>query len=287
MEKQQDRRDFLKKAGIVAGLVQLPFVGWSAGFSTLFSEGVKTTKEFSLLKLDKLLTDYQFPFISEFSTTSFSTRYSQYNLYGSNAVRAGELSLHSLINGENLLFDFASSRLANNGIKGRNQIFKYILSGSVQCENNATLSPQKWKVATKIALSEEEAAFGGTGITTEGEVKNGEIRIKSGNKLIRKQYSNNPPLSWKWGLLAVAQKMAEASAPELQFALLDEFDTVYQNQKMRFRRTVKIDCGNDRRIDFKVFELTGDGVLPTVYWVDHLNRTVFVICGMEAFVLNG
>ncbi len=285
MEKRQNRRDFLKKTGVVAGLSQLPLLGWSTGFSTLLSEGVNPAGEFSLLKLDKLLTNYQFPFVDEFSTTSFNTHYSQFNSYGSKAVRAGELSLHSILKGESQQFDFVSSRLANNGIKGRNQIFKYLVSGSVHCETNATLTPQKWKVATKIALSEEESAFGGTGTIGEGKVKSGEIQIQSEAKLIRKQFGNQQ-LSWKWGLIAVVQKMAEASTLELQFAMLDEFDAVYQNQKLRFRRNARIDCGSDRLIDFKVFELTGDGVLPTVYWVDHLNRTVFVICGMEAFVLG-
>jgi len=55
---------------------------------------------------------------------------------------------------------------------------------------------------------------------------------------------------------------------------------------MLFRRKVNLDCGNDRLIDFKVFELTGDGVIPAVYWVDNKNRTVFVVSGMEAFILK-
>jgi hypothetical protein len=80
--------------------------------------------------------------------------------------------------------------------------------------------------------------------------------------------------------------MAEASMAELQFALLDEFDAIHQHQRMVLRKKVKLDCGVEHPVEFKVFELTGDGVIPTVYWVDNHNRTVFVISGMEAYVLN-
>jgi hypothetical protein len=127
--------------------------------------------------------------------------------------------------------------------------------------------------------------YGGTGIVNNGEIRNGVVCLNTGNKKIRKPLGNTG-LSWKWGLIAVVQKMAEDSTTALQFAMLDEFDALFQNQNLKFRRKVTLDCGNNRKIDFKVFELTGDGVLPTVYWVDNMNRTIFVISGMEAYVLK-
>lgn len=286
MEKIQNRRSFLKKVSLFAGLTQLPLMGWPAGFSTMVAEGLNPSGEFSLLKLEKLLSGYKFPVVQQFSTDKFHSTYKLYNLYGDDAVFAGEFILKSELKGKSRSFDFSISRRANSGIKKGVPEFKYIVSGKVECKTDATLSPEKWKVSSRIALAEDGVAFDGTGFLNEGEVKKSEISIKTTGKPIIKSFGSMP-LSWKWGLPAVVQNMAESHKQELHFASLDEFDTVYNNQKIRFRRTVRVDCGNNLLTDFNVFGLTGDGIIPTFYWVDHLNRTVFVISGMEAYVLEG
>ncbi len=286
MKNLNNRRDFLKKMGTIAGLTQLPLMGWAEGFSALLSEGVNPSGEFSLLKLENLLSGYQYPVAEKFTTDSFSSGYKLYNLYGGNAVFGGEFFLKSEIKGKNRLVDFSIWRMANSGIK-KNQIpeFKYIVSGKVECKSDATLTPEKWKVCSRIATSEDGPAFTNTGLLNEGAARNGEVINKISGRQIKKSFGSMP-LSWKWGLVAVVQNMSESSVNELQFATLDEFDAIHENQKIRLLKNVKIDCGKDLLIDFKVFELSGDGVLPTVYWVDNKNRTLFVISGMEAFVLK-
>jgi len=286
MGKLQNRRDFLKRAGVIAGFSQLPRMGWANGLSTLLNEGLNPGKEFSLLKLEKLLSGYKFPFTAQFSTVSFKSVFKLYNLYGDSATFAGEFSLGSEMKGANRLFKFSIWRLANNGIKKRDQEFKYIVSGEVQCKTDVALSPEKWNVTSRIALSKDGPAFGGTGLTNKGESGRGEITIKTSGKPIRKSFGSMP-LSWKWGLPAVVQNMAESSIQELRFSMLDEFDAIFQNQTLKFKKKVSLDCGDDHIVDFRVFELTGEGVIPTVYWVDNFNRTLFVVTGMEACVLEG
>lgn len=283
MEKIQSRRNFLKKLGVVTG-VSLPLFGWAEGFALLLADGLSPGSEFSLLKLEKLFSGYQYPFINQFSTGSFKSNFTHYNLYGNNATDAGSLILNAVNQGKISEFDFTSTRTAIAGILDKNNTFKYVVSGSVECQNNVMLTPKKWRVSTKIALSEVGEAFANTGIINEGELTNGEIRIITADKTIRKPVTTTT-LSWKWGLVAVVQNMSKESLQELQFSLLDEFDAIYENQKLKYRKKVSLDCGKERVIDFKVFELTGDGIIPTVYWVDNMNRTVFVITGMEAYIL--
>jgi len=285
MENQHNRRNFIRKTGVYTLLSQVPLLGWAEGLSNLLGEGVKPSGEFSLLKLEKILPAYNFPSITKFSTFSFKSHFSQYNLYGNSVTEAGDFMLKADSKGEDLEFGFNSSRLANNGITDKSRVYQYFVSGSVICTNNVACSPQKWNVSSKISVAEDRKAFGGTGMQNIGVVKGGEIHLIIGDKEIRKSFGTRT-LSWKWGLIAVAQKMAEASILEQQFAILDEFDAIYSKQIMKFRRKVKLDCGNERLIDFKVFELTGEGVIPAVYWVDEMNRTVFVISGMEAYVLK-
>lgn len=269
----------------MAGLAQMPLMGWSEGFSSMLSAGINPGGEFSLLKLDKLLSGYQFPFIGKFSTTSFNLEYKLYNLYGDNITFAGEMLLNGVKQDDLFKFDFSSWRWADNGIKNRVNKYRYYVSGNVHCAVNDTFTPQEWDVSSRISLTEEGTPYGGTGLLNRGKSSNREVVIQTNGKPIKKSYGQTL-LSWKWGLPAVVQQMAETSLPGLQFALLDEFDVIYQNQKLTFRKKVKLDCGDQRLIDFKVFELTGDGVIPTVYWVDSMNRTVFIISGMEAYVLN-
>lgn len=283
MEHKQNRRIFLKNAFLSAGLSQLPLIGWAEGFSTLLSQGIKPSGEFSLLKLEKLLPDYTIPPSGNFSTSTFESTYNLYNLYGNNAVNAGDFALISTRKGEGCHYDFISTRLANAGNKEKSKTFQYVVSGNVQCKNNAMLSPEKWKVISKI--SADGSALHRTGIVNQGVVKDGKIILDFGNKEIRKSIDNQA-MSWKWGLIAVTQRMAQESIAELQFSLLDEFDHIYRSQKLKFRKRVNLDCGIGQSIEFKVFALTGDGVIPTVYWVDNTNRTLFVISGMEAYVLD-
>jgi hypothetical protein len=285
MESHHNRRNFIKKVGVYTLLSQVPLPVWAEGFSTLLGEGVKPAGEFSLLKLEKILPAYNFPFITKFSCSSFKLDYALYNMYGNNVTEAGDFILNAELKGENLQCIFTSARLANNGITDRSRVYKYFVSGSIFCTNNIALSPQKWNVSSKISLSDDGEAFGDTGIQNIGVVKGEEIHYKIGDKEFRKSVGTGT-LSWKWGLIAVAQKMAEASIRELQFAILDEFDAIYAKQIMKYRRKVTLDCGKERLIDFKVFELTGDGMIPTVYWIDDMNRTVFVISGMEAYILK-
>jgi hypothetical protein len=283
MEHKQNRRYFLRNAVVAAGLSQLPLIAWAEGFSTLLSQGINPAGAFSLLKLEKLLPGYTIPLSGNFSTGAFESTYNLYNLYGNNAVNAGDFSLISTRNGESLHFEFISTRVANAGTKQQGRSFKYLVSGNVRCKNNATISPEKWMVNSRI--SADGSAFQGTSLVNQGVVKNGEIILDFGVKKIKKIIENQA-VSWKWGLIAVVQRMAEESVAELQFSLLDEFDLLYSSQKLKFRKRVNLDCGIGQPIEFKVFELTGDGVIPTVYWVDNMNRTLFVILGMEAYVLD-
>jgi hypothetical protein len=283
LEKTHSRRNFIIKASVLAGFSQIPLTGWSAGFVTLLNVSVNPQSEFSLLKLEMLLPGYQFPFIDQFSTVAFQSEYKLYNLYGDRAMLAGEFFIRSEMKGKSRHFNFSNWRLANNSILNKNKKFKYFVSGKIKCKPDLTLSPEAWKVFSRIALLNDGSAYRGTGIKNIGVAKEGEIVIKNLPRPITKSYGQMP-LSWKWGLLSVVQNMAVSSIQELHFSSLDEFDMIYKKQVIRFRRKVRIDCGNQQMVDFKIFELTGNGVIPTVYWVDNLNRTVFIISGMEAFV---
>jgi hypothetical protein len=285
MNTTTSRRTFIKQAGIVAAVSGISLSAWSRGLLRLYNMGVDPGNEFSLLKLERLLPEYNFPEISSFSTDAFTLEYDLYNMYHTNDTFAGQMTMTERVIGRKRITDFHNERLANNGIMDRSKRFRYFVSGNVVCSNDNTFTPEKWDVASKIALTSDAPAYMNTELNNKGTAKNNQVRIKSAGKNILLTYDNEA-LTWKWGIISLVQTMAKNNVNSLQFASLDEFDICYNNQSVVHRRNSTIDCGAAGQIQFKVFEHLGEGIVPTVYWVDDKNRTVFVITGMESYILK-
>ncbi len=285
MNNTTSRRAFIKQAGIVAAISGVSLSAWSKGLGKLYSVGVNPGNEFSLLKLERLLPEYNFPAIASFSTDAFALMYDLYNMYHTNDSFAGRMKMTERVRGKKRINDFHNERLANNGVMDRSKQFRYFVSGNVVCNNDNTFTPEKWDVSSKIALTADAPAYMDTGLTNNGTAKNKQVRIKTAGKNIRLRYDNDA-LTWKWGIISLVQTMAKNNVNALQFASLDEFDICYNNQSVVHRKNSTIDCGAAGDIEFKVFEHLGEGIVPTVYWVDDKNRTVFVITGMESYLLK-
>lgn len=285
MNHTTSRRAFIKQAGIVAAVSGISLSAWSKGLEKLYSAGVNPGNEFSLLKLERLLPGYSFPEISSFSTDAFTLEYDLYNMYHTNDTYAGMMRMTEHVRGRKRINDFHNERLATDGIMDRSKRFRYFVSGNVVCSNDQTFTPEKWDISSKIALTADTPAYLNTGLNNKGSVRNKQVRIQSAGKNIRLTYDNDA-LTWKWGIISLVQTMAKNNVNALQFASLDEFDICYNNQSVVHRRNSTIDCGAAGQIRFKVFEHLGEGIVPTVYWVDDKNRTVFVITGMESYILK-
>lgn len=283
MEKVQTRRNFIRTAALATAVSSVSFRGWAEGFSALFNEGIHPSGEFSLLKLEKMLQNYQLPAAGNFSENSFSLNYRLFNLYGNNAAPAGTMKWNlEPVNGKRQ-FRFSVDRIAGNGIMDQSVSFVYSTEGEVTCAPNDAFTPEKWNVSKRIARNSEKEGYMGAGQTISGTLKNNRITLVTGKNKIVKE-TGALPLSWKWGVMAMVQNMARKNHQELQFSALDEFDALYAFQEVKFVKDVPLDCSGTHRT-FRVFLHTGDGIIPTFFWVDDLLRTVFVLTGMEAFVL--
>ena len=283
MEKIHSRRNFIRTAGIAAAVSSVSLTGWAKGFSILFNEGIHPSGDFSLLKLEELLKNYQLPVTADFSEKSFRLNYKLYNLYGNNAASAGTMKWDMDTENDNRNFRFAIDRNAGNGITDKSKSFTYSIAGEVTCSPDESFTPEKWIVSKRIARNGSREGYMGTELTVSGFYKNNKLVLDS-SKESKPIETGSIPLSWKWGVMAVVQNMARKNLQELQFSALDEFDVLFASQKVKFVRNVPLDCNGTLRT-FMIFLQTGDGIIPTVFWVDDLFRTVFVITGMEAFVL--
>jgi hypothetical protein len=288
MNKNLNRRSFMEHAGMGVLALFTPKQVILNSFASLYLDRVDPGNEFSLLKMEKILPEYSYPFIKSFSTDDFRLSYMLYNFYQEFAVTAGSFEIDKK-SGTDPLYQVTSYRKASadfvvDDVSYRS-IFRgnYIFQGYITARNDLLATPVSWECETKISDNAAGTPFIDTLHQWKGSFKNGQIYYKSGSNSNRKKPASKN-LSWKWGIINLVQKMTAQSVYEIHFSALDEMDMVYDHQYVRFRKKQLIDCGS-RNLEFSVFDVLGDGIIPTVYWVDNFNRVVFIITGVEAYVL--
>ena len=281
METNMNRRDFIRNTGLTAVAAMIPAGLMSSPLSVFYADSLDPGEEFSLLKLKSLFPEYQFPHAEYYSTRDFELAFKLYNCYGDRLKDAGEFSILKQV-GKQPSYQIKSIRNASADQTSHAGIYDYYFTGKVRTSDNILATPLSWECETKIAPAPDAKAYMDTGHSWKGAFKNGKISYESGTYRTEKVITNKD-LSWKWGLINAVQMMDPGT--ELHFSALDEMDMVYEHQVARFRKNQVINTGS-RKISFRVFDVTGDGIIPTVYWVDDMDRVVFIITGMEAFVLQ-
>jgi hypothetical protein len=289
MSINYNRRRFIQNTGVGALGLLIPKQWFSSSFGLLYNNGVNPGKEFSLLKLEKILPEYKIPPCDNFSTDNFRLSYTLYNLYQDLAMNAGTFEI-TRKGGPTPLYKVTSTRKATADISIENESYtgkfrgNYIFTGEIATKNDLLDSPVKWECETKISGDKNGLPYLDTLHQWKGSFKNGRVYYKSGSQNIVKTPASQH-LAWKWGIINMVQKMAEQSVHEIHFSALDEMDMMYEHQYARFRKKQLIDCGT-AKVEFTVFDVLGDGIIPTVYWVDIYSRVIFIVSGVEAYVLS-
>lgn len=289
MSTNLNRRRFLQNTGVGALGLLIPKQLFSSSFGLLYQNGVNPGEEFSLLKMEKILPDYAIPLSNNFSTDNFRLNYTLYNFYQELAMIAGSFEILKKDSpAPTYMITCFRKATADISVENVNYTGKfrgyYIFKGQIEAKNDLLASPVQWECETKISDDVNGSPYLNTLHQWQGSFKNGQVNYQSGKQHIIKMPVNQD-LTWKWGIINLVQKMAEQSVPEIHFSALDEMDMIYEHQYARFRKKQVIDCGTSN-VEFSVFDVLGDGIIPTVYWVDNFNRVIFIISGVEAYVLS-
>ena len=280
MENIQNRRNFIRNTGLTAVAAAMPGNLLSSAFALFYADRFDPGGAFSLLKLEAMFPDYKYPKADNHSTDEFDLNFKLYNCYGKNVRHAGTFSFKKQ-GGTNPVFNVRSVRMVSADHPPAQRKFDYYFKGRIVTKDDALATPLSWECGTKVAKGVDEPPYLNSGHQWKGTYRDGMVEYSSGDVLLKKPLAHEN-LSWKWGLINLVQKMDPEE--EIHFSALDEMDMIYEHQYARFRKVQEIDTGSGR-MRFKVFDVLGDGLIPTVYWVDELDRVVFVINGMEAFVL--
>lgn len=184
---------------------------------------------------------------------------------------------------------------------------EFVTVGKTVCAGDALATPRTWSVTTRQTGAGGEQIKGSAG-GLEGAYDGGRVVLSEYGEA--RSLAVEQPLSWGWGLFEAVQRLATAPRSEpLQFSLLDHFDQVKHGHSLRLRkrcrltvggklvveeRVAELDHGTVYRpqrverggtaVDCVVFEQTGRGILPIVYWCTADGRLLMVSSGLEAYV---
>ena len=281
MKNIQKRRDFIRNTGLIVAGAAMPGKLLSSAFAPFYADQFDPGDEFSLLKLEGIFPEYQYPHAEQYSTDEFDLQFRLYNCYGKRAQPAGEFSFKKQ-GGSKPVYSVKSMRMVSADHPPSQKKFDYFFKGRIVTRDDAFATPLSWECETKVATGVDEAPYLNSGHEWKGNYKNGVVKYSSGEVKLEKPVPHEN-LSWKWGLMNLVQKMDPKE--EIHFSVLDEMDMIYEHQYARLRKYQEIETGSGK-VKFKVYDVLGDGVIPTVYWVDELDRVVLIINGMEAFVLT-
>jgi hypothetical protein len=273
-----NRRTFILNTGLAAVATAIP----GNFIAQILSESGVRVDEFSIKKIQQLLADYSLPSAEKFSLNEYSLQYNAWALYPGKAIDAGTLSIKRENTETGFRNMLSQERLANSGVKSKNRGFAYHLKSWVETNGSTFEVPLKWETETWIA-DKTNTVFEGTHRKVTGNTSN-EIKI---NFAKRKIITLKPPqqLVWERGVIQLVQKMASENTNKHTFSILDENYAILPAQQVQFYKEVIIDIYGVKHT-FKLYDHTGTGTVPFVYWVDKNNRVVFIISGMESYLLT-
>ena len=183
----------------------------------------------------------------------------------------------------------------------------FVTTGRTVCADDVLATPRTWSVTTRLARADGEEVEGSAG-KLRGACKGGRVVLSEYGK--ERTLPVGRRFSWGWGLFEAVQRLAKNPHPEpLPFSLLDHFDQIKNGQALRLRKRCRLTVGaklvveeqvteldhgtvyrpqrverGGTAVDCVVFEQTGRGVLPIVYWCTADGCLLMVSSGLEAYV---
>ena len=91
-------------------------------------------------------------------------------------------------------------------------------------------------------------------------------------------------VSSSWSILEAVQR-AGANGEQRGFTLLDEMDKAKPGYRLMESGEEKIPFGGES-VPVRRYHLIGQGLLPTVYYVDENRRLLLALSGLRAYILN-
>jgi hypothetical protein len=183
-------------------------------------------------------------------------------------------------------------------------------AGEIRQAVDALGSPLAWSSETWVT-SRDGREVDGTRWSEQVEVGEGTLR-RLGVGLAPRLTAFIGPLATEWGLFEAVQRLARTPGGEWHFSLADRLGTcVKPGQVLTVGPSLTVSLGGQRvwgeeaqalavgtvyrplertegatDVRLQGYEQTGQGILPTTYWLDDAGRLLFVLSGMTGWILK-
>ncbi len=154
---------------------------------------------------------------------------------------------------------------------------------TLQCGTDALSTPSAWEVETKVAKAPGDKAHLGSGLIKRARVADGVLTLTAGRS--RRTESLPGLYTCKWCLLAGVGRMAGQGTQEIRFTLLDEYDEPLPDQRIACRGEADAST-RAGIIHLRMYQHTGTGTMPGLYYVDDAGRVLAYLAGMQLLVLG-
>jgi hypothetical protein len=160
----------------------------------------------------------------------------------------------------------------------------HTLLATVVCAGDDLSTPLKWN-STYTAAAPAHPLNMSLEVRETGVARDRSIVIQRGMQ--KKRFLLQSPYTSNWALFDAVQRFSRQDGPARRFTLLDD-DAPKANQVLAFYQSVDL---KDRwpgapALRVHGFLQIGDGIPPQVYWVDDRGELLFLISGLNAFVLD-
>ena len=182
------------------------------------------------------------------------------------------------------------------------------VAGTIRCGTDALSTPSHWKYSAEVVDSEGKL-YENSKISKRGHAGNGRIEIE--DDCGTRRLSINGPFTINWAIWDAVMRLPRESTKPLCFTMLDHFDQLKYRQRLAFREAGVLTLGQHRvkeesweelekgrirqtrwnlvggsDVTLHGFEQLGEGIVPWIYWTDDQGRLLFVVSGLEVYILD-
>jgi len=177
------------------------------------------------------------------------------------------------------------------------------VEAEIRCGTDRLSTPGAWHYSARVADYENSK------ITKRATANDGRIEICDDHSTRR--LALNGHFTINWALWDAVMRLPREAVELITFTMLDHFDQIKRRQSIAFRKSVVVSLGEQRRqeetmrelprgritetrwathggrnVTLHAFEHLGEGIVPWVYWLDDHGRLLFVISGIEVYILE-
>ncbi len=160
---------------------------------------------------------------------------------------------------------------------------RHKVAGAIEIRPNSVLStPVGWWFESRL-LDAAGKTIANTKMKKTGLLKEDDILITCGQDVQKIKVTG--PCTTNWSLFDAVQRLPREKTKPQRFTLIDHFDQIKPGYLLSYRKTMDVSLGG-QKLRLVAYDQVGRGNVPWVYWLDRQGRLLFIVAGLEAYVLE-